>query len=340
MTMTPVLPPWLIASAAAALGGVAVWRLVRAGAGGERAAWVMRICMVALLVVIALRPGIPGEATGPVATGGLEVYFVVDTTSSMSAEDVGGTAAGELPATRLDGVREDIRSIADALPGAQFSLTTFDATTVQRVPLTTDASALASAVQVLTPEVTFYSRGSSIDAPVEFMGELLDQARADDPDPRRVLFYLGDGEQTRDEAPGSFEPLAALVDGGGVLGYGTAEGGRMRVYDGFPADDESEARYIQDPSTGSDAISAIDDDNLTAVAGQLRVTYLRSGDGTAAALASRVDLGETALMPGTTNGPVEFYWIFAIPLALLALGEAVAAGLAIARTRPGGRRRP
>jgi len=338
MTLIPMLPVPVIAVLGAVLGGAVLWRLARARRSGARLGWALRLVMVALLVVISLRPSIAGEARGPVASGGLEVYFVVDTTSSMAAEDAeDATAApgGDAPATRLDAVKADITAMSEQLVGAQFSLTTFDATSVQRVPLTTDAAALASATSALTTEITYYSRGSGIDAPVEFVAELLATARAAHPERSRVLFYLGDGEQTRAEAPGSFGAIAELVAGGGVIGYGTQDGGRMRVFDGYPADDDpAEVSYIQDPATDADAVSVLDRTNLAVIAGELGVDFRHTDDGAAQEFAGGLDIGATSVGDGSLDGPVEFYWILAIPLALLALGELAVTGLALARARP------
>ncbi|GAB3143514.1 VWA domain-containing protein [Marisediminicola antarctica] len=335
MTLIPMLPIPVIAVLGAVLGGAVLWRLARARRSRERLGWALRLAMVVLLIVISLRPSIAGETRGPVASGGLEVYFVVDTTSSMAAEDAAVEPAGDAPATRLDAVKADITAMSEQLVGAQFSLTTFDATSVQRVPLTTDAAALASATTALTSEITYYSRGSGIDAPVEFVGELLASARSSHPERSRVLFYLGDGEQTRDEVPGSFGAIAELIDGGGVIGYGTQEGGRMRVFDGYSADDNpAEVSYIQDPTSGADAVSTLDQANLAVIAGELGVDYRHSDEGAAREFADGLDVGPITARASSFAGPVEFYWLLALPLALFALGELAAAGLAIARSRP------
>lgn len=364
MILDPVLPLGLVVLATAFMASFAVWRATRTRSAG-RIGWFLRAAMALLLLVIALRPSIPGSSVPPTATGGVEVYFVVDTTSSMAAEDVPSNAIlpgaaspvsapretpQARPATRLDVAKADIVRIADALAGAQFSLTTFDAAAVQRVPLTSDATALESAVGAMTQEVTFYSHGSSIDAPLLFMTELLATAKAEHPDRRRVMFYLGDGEQTRAAQPQPFDALAPYIAGGAVLGYGTAEGGAMRVFDGFDLseernvpggrDEESAApAYIEDPTTGQRALSRIDQASLETLASQLRVPYsLRTAGGSVDDLVDAIDVGATGVRPGSIDGPVEFYWIFAIPLGLLALREVLSAGYAVVRARPVERR--
>lgn len=345
MIANPVLPGWALALLTVVLCAFALWRFVAQRRAGRPAAmWLARTAMVVLLLVIALRPTIPTDGQGPRATGGLEVYVVVDTTSSMAAEDWAGGQA------RLDGVKADLQQIVDTLEGAQFSLVTFDAAAVQRVPLTTDSSAMLSAVDVLKQEVTTFSRGSSIDEPVALLGTLLAEAEELNPDQRRVLFYLGDGEQTSGLAPGSFESLAPYLSGGAVLGYGTAQGGRMQEFLGErptqfgdtanpqPQPTDLPPAYIQDPSTGSDALSVVDEPALRSIAEQLGVQYLhRAADSPVAPATTGIRVGALTVEPGEPDSSVELYWIFAIPFGLLALLELYAAGALLLDLRPGRR---
>jgi len=321
MSIAPVAPVWLIAVLAAALAVFAVWRLVASPSARTRLWWVLRLLAVVLLVLVALRPVIPAEpAQRSSASGGLEVYIAVDTTSSMAAED---WADGS---PRLDGVKADIAAMARGLEGASFSLVTFDAEAVQRVPLTSDATALVSAGDVLTQEITAYSRGSSIDAPVALLAEILGDAAEANPGQQRVLFYLGDGEQTSASEPGSFDALAPLVSGGAVLGYGTSEGGPMREFNGY-VDPDAAPLYIQDYSAGEpqDAVSHADESRLAAVASQLGVGYLHRDAGTGIAdLLAGFDVGDVTVTDGSRGVQTELYWIAAVPLGLIALAELVA----------------
>jgi Ca-activated chloride channel family protein len=337
MILDPVLPVWVIAVLSGGLAAFAVWRLVVSRGARARLAWALRVAAVLLLVVIALRPVLPADPVQRArASGGLEVYIAVDTTSSMAAEDWAGASP------RLDGVKADIDEIATTLAGASFSLITFDAAAVQRVPLTSDASALRSASGVLAQEITNYSRGSSIDEPVELLGEVLTAAAEENPGQERVLFYLGDGEQTAATEPGSFEALAPLVSGGAVLGYGTAEGGRMLQFSGY-VDPQASSPYIQDYGSGTpvDAVSRIDERRLGAIASQLGVPYLHRGAGTSLrGLLGGFEVGDVTMSHGSQGARTELYWIAAIPLGLLALVQLVALSGALAEARTAlGRRR-
>jgi Ca-activated chloride channel family protein len=349
IVLDPVAPLALLVPLTLLLAAFTIWRIVAAAPerpsrsrSRERLAWALRLVAVLLLLVVALRPVIPAQVEQrPTSSGGLEVYIAVDTTSSMAAEDWSGQD-GNGGDTRLDGVKVDIAAMADALPGAGFSLITFDRETVQRVPLTSDGTALVSAAEVLTQEITFYSRGSSIDEPVGLLTSVLADAEEENPGQERVLFYLGDGEQTAPGEPGSFDGIAEYIDGGAVLGYGTDEGARMREFAGFSSQslvdpetgEEEPPTYILDTSTGEPAVSRFDEDNLETIAGQLGVEYLhRSGSTTIDPLLGRFDVGEVTVTEGSQTAAVEFYWIPAALLALIALLELLRLGGALGELR-------
>jgi Ca-activated chloride channel family protein len=249
----------------------------------------------------------------------------------MAAEDW----AGDAP--RLDGVTADIRSIAERLSGASFSLVTFDGEVTQRVPLTTDATAVVSAGDVLTQEITAYSRGSSVDEAVPELADLIGASSEENPRQRRVLFYLGDGEQTSGAAPGSFESLAPLLAGGAVLGYGTAEGGPMREFDGGYLDPSAPVRYIKDYSSGSpvDAVSRIDETQLGQIAQQLGVGYThRTAGQSLDPVLVGFDVGDVTSVDGARGVRTELYWIPAIPLGVIALAEILLLAGALAELKP------
>ncbi|CAN5460075.1 VWA domain-containing protein [soil metagenome] len=341
MIANPVLEPWLLVLLGVVFSAFAIWRMIAVrGDGRAWLIWLSRLAMIVLLIVIASRPTIVGDGQGPSASGGLEVYIVVDTTSSMAADDFGDGQTEPEAQTRLDGVKADIASIVEELGGAEFSLVTFDAAAVQRVPLTSDDSAMNSAASVMRQEITSYSRGSSIDEPIDLLEGLLVAAAEEEPDQRRVLFYFGDGEQTSGSEPQSFDRLAPYLDGGAVLGYGTETGGRMLEFNGVetgewgvPEPDEPiepEAPelpvYIQDYSVSPtvDAVSRIDEAALQIVAEQLGVHYLHREPGQSIDSATTgIEVGELTTDEGEPDVAVELYWMFAIPFGLLVLLQIV-----------------
>lgn len=298
----PVLNVLLLILLFAPFVAGAVWMLMR----GQRALWAMRLVMLLACFTMLLRPGIPGGATQTLATD-TDIVIVLDTTASIVAEDWDGDEP------RLNGARSDIQAIVDEYPGARFALITFDAAAELRLPLTTDTTALTSSLEILKPEVTSQSRGSSIGIASTMLQETLSGAAESAPDRSRMVFYLGDGEQTVTTEPESFSDSSEFVDGGAVLGYGTSEGGPMKITSG--GFDGGEGEYIE--YQGEPAKSVVDDANLKAIAEELGVPFqLRDAD-------TAIDLPEAPATTtnysdsGSVGNVVELYWVFALIMILL-----------------------
>jgi Ca-activated chloride channel family protein len=325
----PMLPVWLIVAFGVVVGGFALWRVVVERADRRMLwAWIRRAVVVLLLVLVVARPGVPG-GSAQASVSELNVFFVVDTTSSSAAEDWNGDQP------RLDGMRSDIESIAGDLAGARFSLITFDSTAVQRVPLTTDTSALVTAVKTMRQEVTYYSHGSSISEANSLLASRLSAAHASNPQRANVVYYLGDGEQTSGQTPGSFASSRANTDGGGVLGYGTSQGGRMRIFDGY-GDVYSTKGYIKDKTKAGapDAVSHIDPANLEAIASQLGVPYLHREKGASLdQVVDRAKRGHVVSAAGRTASMFDLYWIPAIGVFLLFFVEIAVVARALGEVR-------
>ncbi|MBB6403220.1 VWA domain-containing protein [Arthrobacter sp. AZCC_0090] len=320
MTYSPVLPWWVLAIAALAVVVLLTVMLARKGRA-RRSAWLLRAAAVLLLMLAALRPGWPG-GDSRAASADLDVYFVVDTSASMGAEDY----AGGKP--RLDGVRSDIAAVARELAGAKFALITFDGAASVRMPLSQDATALATAVEILQLQPPQYASGSSITVAAPVLSQRLKAAKEQHPGRPALVFYLGDGENTSAKAAGSFAVDAGLVDGGAVLGYGTAGGGRMKDISGDHI--SGHQGYIQDTSGRErrDAVSRIDEEQLGSLAAQLGVPYVhREAGATPDAMLSKARPGALTVgedpAEGTSGGRVELYWLLAVVAFLLALHEPI-----------------
>lgn len=327
MTFQPVLHPALILLLCAPVAAIALIMLARAPKGvssrvGHHALWALRLITVLACAAMLLRPAIPG-GTAQTLTSDTDIVLVVDTTASITAEDWDGDRP------RLDGVRADVQAIVDAYPGARFALITLDAAAELRLPLTTDITALVSSLDVLRPEVTSRSRGSSIGIAQPLLSRTLQSASSSSPERSRMVFYFGDGEQTAGAIPETFTPSRQYTDAGGVFGYGTDEGGRMRLTTGGV--DAADPGYIQ--YQGQDAVSTIDEQNLRLLATQLGVDYQHRTADTAPALPAAPSTTAEYAESGTTGNLFELTWIAAlVVLALLGIELARAAAL-LARLR-------
>ncbi len=162
-----------------------------------------------------------------------------------------------------------------------------------------------------------YARGSRLDRPIAAMARLL--PRTEDGSRYSVAFFLSDGEQTAEGDPPDFRSLAPSISAGAVLGYGSDEGGRMRIYTGR---DSLLDQYIQDPETGEDAVSRIDEATLRGIADDLGVDYLhRTSPGGLGDLAAGIADNAEQERAGTREGDRRLYWVAAFGVVALVLWQ-------------------
>lgn len=315
LVFNPLLP-WaaLIAITVVLVAGCVVLAVVTSG---RRVQWAVRATAVVVLALAFARPGVPVTAVTERSEAALDVFVVVDVTASMVAEDWDGDAP------RLEGVEADVTALMEQAPEARYSLITFAATSQTVLPLTTDDSAMRSALDVLRPEVTLYSSGSSVTAPRDHLITRLERAAESRPDSARVVFYLGDGEQTTGDDPEPMDGIADLIDGGAVWGYGTSGGGPMRETRGYWTDENVE--YIVDPSTGSDALSKIDEGNLKDIANDMGVDYVHRTAGSAASFDFPDVDRVVEERQETTRAVSEYTWVLFIPIVAWLAVEGVLA---------------
>lgn len=325
MTLAPLVPWPFVAAASALVLTFPVW-LVLTGRRPRRGmrSTANRTVAVVLLLLAALRPGWPGGES-KTASADLDVFFVVDTSTSMSAEDYRG---GE---PRLTGVKADIMAVAKELAGAKFSLIAFDSKASVRMPLSQDRTALQTAVTTLQAQNPRYAVGSSITVAGNLLKERLEAARTQHPGRPALVFYAGDGEDTSAQAPASLLLDSGRINGGAVLGYGTADGGRMK--------DTSGKGFVQDRK-GGDAISRIDEDALKSIAGQLDVPYVhRNGTGGNGPMLAKAAAGSFHGVVDEGPGRTELYWLLSLAAFLLLMHEPLRHAAALrSLDAPSGRR--
>ena len=279
----------------------------------RRRIWWSRWLMILVVVVMAWRPQLYTGTYQSLVTN-LDIYFVVDVTASSAAEDFDGKK------TRLEGMKNDIATIANALPGAQFSLISFANSTTLDLPLISDTSAVISITQTLQPVSYLYAKGSNIAEPVKLVEQQLQAEAKAHPERQQVVYYLGDGEQVGgNTSVDSFSPLKPYLYTSTVLGYGTSDGGRMQDvgYHIIKTKDDGFKNYILD-YTGQRteyALSRINEKNLQTIADQMGGRYLhRTNNGDVELLTQSIDKNRQVRVGSKDGIPAtfDFYWLFAI----------------------------
>ena len=280
--------------------------------------WSRRLGITVLVIFIGFGPGTMVEST-ETARANVDVFFVVDRTGSMAAEDYGDREP------RLVGVRQDIMDIVKMLPGSRFAAVSFDSDAARQLPLTTDTNALRIWTQNLTQEVTVYSQGSSVNRVHRELFNTLQDSAEKYPQNQRVVVFMTDAENTtEDDVRESFADLAQFIDDGAVLVYGTEEGGPMLRYD--PFDDTPEYIVDYNDTDSPNAISNADLAEGQALATEMGLKFVHLTEPTdLTATFAEIDPEVVSVEGGRV---VEVFqlkiWPFAIGLAALLVWELTA----------------
>lgn len=177
----------------------------------ETARGVLLLVGAILLVVALARPqwGIVRER---VERTGVDVALVLDTSLSMSVEDVSPN--------RFFLARQSLSSLMARLAGDRFSLVAFEGEAYPLVPLTLDADAVALFLETLEPGFV-PTPGSNLVAGIESgIATFVDPGRAN-----RVIVLVSDGEDLEE----GLEPAVTAAQKAGVIihtvGVGSSQGG-------------------------------------------------------------------------------------------------------------------
>ena len=219
---------------------------------------VLRITVILVLAFLVNLRIMEKKYNATIEMKNLDVLFVVDTTISMWAEDYNNKDP------RMEGVLADTEYIIDELSGSNFGLIRFDNRGQILAPFTQDQETVKDAFSTIKMPDRYYAKGSSLNNCYADLKTLLDSSNKKT-ERMTVLFFISDGEITDGSTLRSFKELEPLIDTGAVLGYGTENGGKMKdTYGG----------YIKDSSTGKDALSILDENNLKKVASDMDIEYI------------------------------------------------------------------
>lgn len=330
MTFQPVTSWGFVILFALAGVSLSVWWYYRAAkstryAGLKSGAGVL---LTALITVALAGPSVPVETES--LTSNVEIVLAVDRTGSMAAED----GPGGKP--RLNAVKNDIELIARTAPDARFAIVTWDSSARVELPFTTDTSAVVSFADALHQEVSEFSAGSTLERPAEEVLKVLEGAQEARPSNIRYLVVITDGENTEWDADTmdarAWHPLAPLIDGGAVLGYGTPEGGPMKVF--LPGGAHTDEYMLDDQD--ETAISKADPEKLKELAEVLGVPLLMNP--TDQSLEAHV---QQMLSDGTTISDdrrisvhyVYYTWVPALVAGVIAAALAAGFTVRVARWR-------
>ncbi|GHJ58705.1 hypothetical protein NOK12_12230 [Nocardioides sp. OK12] len=276
-----------------------------------------RSAIVAVLLAIATGLG-NVDAPTPERRPLLDVVVAVDTTTSMAAQD---HDAG----SRLAAARDDLVALTQALPAARYTLVSFGSEAEVELRSGTDPVVVEEEVRALEVEAPTDGQGSRVDRGLPLLEDLVAPEALEESaglvggaDLRRVLVFISDGENTAEGEQASFEPLSDDLDAALVLGFGTAQGGRMPADAGQRRQDEN-AGWVLDRETGAPALSRLDEDNLRDIAEESGGSYVhRTGaDGMVTVAAELEEAAYAGLEEVDAERQVTWLWATLLLVLLL-----------------------
>ncbi len=276
---------------------------------------IRQIIMIILIFVINLRIMIISEDVEVMSTN-LDVLFVIDNTMSILAEDYGNNNT-----PRLEAIKNDCNYIIDRLNGSKFSIITFNNNSQILTPYTKDVSLTKDSINMIGTLDKYYAKGSTLNTPLENMQKQLESSKETDKTRKRIVFFISDGEITsEDESLKSFSSIKKLTDDGVVLGYGTENGGYMKVKNMYT---ETEA-YLEDTSNYNyeKAVSKIDEKNLKSIAKDIGIDYIHmESQSKIKDKINEIEKFAKKNINEKSSNYIDTYYILTVPLAILLLYE-------------------
>ena len=319
MIINPIIPVWFMAI---------ICVILLFFKRKDKCSYLRQIIIIVLLFIVNLRVMV-GDKEAVNIESNVDVLFVIDDTISMLAEDYNGNER------RIDAVKSDCEYIMERFAGASFSVISFGNEVEVMVPYTIDCNIILQYIDILSGQTEYYANGTSLN---EVMNKLQDYLNTDR-EKFQIIFFISDGEVVNSDELKSFSKLSKYVDTGAVLGYGTKNGGKMKVLR-YPGD-ENEPRYLtyyDDDFNEVKAISKIDEKNLKHIANDLGVNYIHMTeqgkvDNEIDKILSKIENKVIHNKGDIGRGYMETYYLVSIPIVIILIYECISYKRKIGATR-------
>jgi Ca-activated chloride channel family protein len=265
----------------------------------------LRISYFSLMIMALLGPSF-GEQKKEVKSLGKDIFFAVDLSRSMDANDISPS--------RLDKVKLELSKIIGAFSGDRLGLIIFTSEAFMQCPLTFDHDALLNLFIVPLSTQQVSNTGTDFAPPVRMAIEKMQQedelgARKQS---SKIVVLVSDGEDFGEET----DDLASELKDAGIrlftLGVGTEAGGK--IPDGY--------QFKRDQD-GEEVITKLNSNSLQELANATDGIYFefsdkRSDTSKLINAISRIEgeVRKSRLMDATAN---KYYYFLGVALALLAL---------------------
>lgn len=294
---------WLVGANRAEEAGRLLWR--RAGPVGGRIRMLMLLAGAGLAIVAGAGPQW-GDRAAESDREAADLFIVLDVSRSMSAEDIAPS--------RLEAAKTAVAETLSRMSGQRVGVVVFGGDARLRFPLTSDLGAASEVVRGLQPGVRFVQSGSSATSGLAVALESFELERPSG----KLIVLITDGDDLGVAPTGTAEAIREAGVSLLVAGAGTANGGRVKVFD------FGSGSFVDKLGPdGTPIVSRLNDRFLADLAMTGGGSYL----GNDLSLVPGAVTGQAALLEGaeidtrTVTFPIsQFHWFATGSLALIAIG--------------------
>ena len=202
-----------------------------------------------------------GARLKEVKSEGVDLMVAIDISTSMEAEDTGGS--------RIDLSKQSVQRLVNALDGDRVGLVIFAGDAFVQCPITTDYGALKLFLDGITTNLVPV-QGTAVGRAIEVCTQGFDP---ESPASKMVVVFT-DGENHEDDAISVAEEALAMGIEVHTVGMGSTSGAPIPLYDRF-----GKSRGFKTDVDGNPIVTALDDATLIQVAEAGNGTYVQSGRG-------------------------------------------------------------
>lgn len=263
----------------------------------------LRTVYFALFIIALLGPSFGGDKK-EIKTVGKDIFFAVDLSESMNAEDI--------QPSRLQKVKYELKNLVDAFSSDRMGLIIFSSEAFVQCPLTFDQSALNLFIETLNSELV-PSSGTDFAPPLSLA---LSKFKLDEENPSKqkskIIILISDGEDFGEESTEVAQELNQYGIRVFTLGVGTDDGARIPTPRGYKRDQQGEV-----------VVTALNSEALERIASVTEGEYfeLSATNNTVSGLINTVnniegELKGTRTIDITAN---KYYYFLALAFCLLVL---------------------
>ncbi|NMM48372.1 vWA domain-containing protein [Marinigracilibium pacificum] len=192
---------------------------------------ILRTVYFSLFIIALLGPSF-GQAKDEIQAVGKDIYFCVDLSESMNANDI--------EPTRLSNLKHELVEIVNAFSGDRMSLIIFSGEAFIQCPLTYDQSALSLYIETLSTSLvpeTGTNFGPPLEMAISKMNENEDVAGKET---NKVIVLMSDGEDFGEKTNEAVKKIKDEDISLYTLGIGTRQGSRIPQGSSYKADKQGQ----------------------------------------------------------------------------------------------------